>query len=97
MDIPKARQRKIALIKAFVEGDVWTWLRENLESQQRRMIALVADPRLSPEQRALVAGQLGLVSSVLAEPEQILKVAERAERSITESLPKPSAPKVHPD
>lgn len=97
MDSEK-KAREIELLRGFIRSDIWTWLKERLTTQRDKLIEQVADPRWTPEQRALLCGTLGVVNDILTDPERILRTAEAAKKALEKVNPaRRAAPMVTPD
>jgi len=82
---PEARRKKEAkLVREFVDGPVWEWMRDVLIEQQGRLIALAGKVGLSSEDRALIVGELVGVTRLLHRPASILQIAVEAEKQVEE-------------
>lgn len=86
-DAAERKAREEELVRGFARSDVWKWLQQHLEAQRDKIGELAADPRWTPEQRALLCGQLGVVLGILRAPSQVLKVADAARKSLERTQP----------
>jgi hypothetical protein len=96
VDPVEKRKKEEGLVKDLLESPVWAWLKPVLEGERDTLVSVAADPRLTPESRALACGRLGLVVDILTRPSRILNSAERTKELLIHNPRRKVAPQVTP-